>query len=100
MQVTAASSHSRSSPHGFANPYIHLRGVSQATAPSVRLDGADSLFDHYSNVPTALVLWTPFLHLRSEPLFCPRVVRRANTGRPVDSCVCACFLDFEPSHSI
>lgn len=91
MQATAASSHSRSPPHGFPNPYIHLRGVSQATAPSVRLDGAVSLFDHYRNVPTALVLWTPFLYRRSEPLFRPRIVRRANTGRSVDSCVCAGF---------
>ena len=91
MQATAASSHPRSPPHGFSNPYIRLRGVSQATAPSVRLDGAVSLFDHYSNVPTALVLWTPFLHRRSESLFCPRIVRRANTGRSMDSCVCARF---------
>lgn len=89
MQVTAASSRSRSSPYGFANSYIHLRGVSQAATPSNRLDGAISLFDHYGNVPTSLVLWTPFLHRRSEPLFCPCLIRRANTGRPVDGCVCA-----------
>lgn len=94
MQVTTASPHPRSSPHGVADPYIHLRGVSQAAAPSVRPDGAVSLFGHYSNVSTALVLWTPFLHRRSEPLFCPHLIRRANTGRPVDSCIGARSLDF------
>ena len=62
MQVTPTSSGSRSSPHGFANPYIRLRGVSQATSPPIRLDGAISVFDYHSTVPTPLVLWIPFLH--------------------------------------
>jgi hypothetical protein len=89
MQVTAAPSRSRSSHHGVANPYIKLGGVSQATAPSVRLDGAISLFDHYNNVPTTVVLWTPFLHRRPKPLFRSRLFRCANTGCPMDSCACA-----------
>lgn len=89
MQITSPSPCPRSSPHGFADPYIHLRGVSQATTAPIRLDGAISLFGYYGNVPTSLVLWTPFLYRCSEPLFRPCLIRCANTGCPVDGCICA-----------